>query len=174
MRPPLPIWSVPSLLAIVGIVLFVGNLSSALMVVVSVETVISCLYLIWRIRRRPDVPRPITNVLSLLPGHLLVLLMVSLLEAPDLLAAVWASIPAATIAYDVVSFGAPKGSVRTSTLIGLYAILWAVPIALLERVIAIRRGLDGGTETIVVIAFAVAGVVFISLGVYRHWRTDKE
>ncbi len=174
MRPPLPIWSIPLLLAIVGIVLFVGNLSPLLMGVVAAETVLTCGYLLWRVRRRSDAARPITNVLSLMPGHMLILLMVSFLGAPDRLAALWALIPAVSVAYDAISLHVRKGAWRTSTLIGLYAILWAVPIALLERVIAIRRGLDKGAETIAVIAFAVVGVVFISLGIYRHWRTDKE
>ena len=174
MKPLLPVWSIPLVLAIAGIVLAVGNLPATLGAIVGIETVLVCGYAIWRARKHPEGPRPITNFLGLLPGQLLILLMIALLDVPGRLAALWAVIPAATIAYDAVALYAPRGRARTSILIGLYAILWAVPIALLERVIAIRRGLDSGTETIVVIVFAVVGGAFILLGVFRHWRADKE
>ena len=174
MRPPLPIWSIPLMLAVIGIVLLVGRLSPVLGAVVVAETVLVSAYLVRRARKGAETERPVTNLLALFPGHLLLLLAVSLLESPDGLAALWASIPITSIAYDLVSRKAPRGAGRTSTLIVLYAILWAVLFALLERVIAIRRGFGRGNEIIAAVAFGVFGVLFISLGIYRHWRAGKE
>ena len=174
MRLPLPIWSIPLMLAVMGIVLLIGNLPFAVSLLIGAETIAFCVYLLWRARRHPDAERPIASVLSLFPGHLLLLLAVSLLPEPGRLALLWAFIPLASIAYDAVSIRASKGGVRTSTLIGLYAILWAALFTLLDRVIAIRRGFGEREEIIAAVAFGVFGILFISLGVFRHWRADKE
>ncbi|MGB2983177.1 MAG: hypothetical protein WBC63_04865 [Candidatus Bipolaricaulia bacterium] len=174
MRPPLPIWSIPFLLAIVGLILFLGNLSALLGAIVSLETVVFAAYLLWRSRRATESVGPVSNLLALFPGHLLLLLAVSLLERPNGLAALWAIVPAVSVAYDAVSLNGPRGRVRASILIGLYAILWAVLFTLLERVIAIKRGFGRGDEIIVAAAFGVFGILFISLGILRHWRAAKE
>jgi hypothetical protein len=174
MKPPLPIWSIPLMLAVLGIIVWVGNLSPSHGAIAAAETVLFCIYLVWRSRRRAGAERPVTNVLSLFPGHLLVLLAVSLLPSPGWLASLWALVPAASVAYDAVSINAPRGIGRTSTLIGLYAILWAALFTLLDRVIAIRRGFGEQEEIIAAVAFGVFGILFISLGILRHWRADKE
>ena len=173
-RPPLPIWSIPLLLVMFGITLFVGNLSPVVSLVVGVEVVGICAYLLWRGRRETGTKRSVSNVLSLFPGHLLLLLAVSLIEAPDGLASLWAIVPIATIVYDQASLRMRAGWARTSILIGGYAILWAVLFALLERLIAIRRAVDPRGEIIVAAAIGVFGLLFISLGIYRHIRTGKE
>jgi hypothetical protein len=170
----LPIWSIPLMLAVLGIILWVGNLSPLHGVIAASETVLYCVYLVWRSRRRAEAEKPIANILSLFPGHLLVLLAVSLLPDPGWLASLWALVPAASVAYDAVSINAPKGRGRTSTLIGLYAILWAALFTLLDRVIAIRRGFGEQEEIIAAAAFSVFGILFISLGSFRHWRAGKE
>jgi hypothetical protein len=173
-RAPLPLWSIPLLAAVGGIILFVGNLSPLLCAVVAAETLVVCLYLFLRARWTRVSPRPISNVLSLFPGHLLLLLVIALLDAPNGLAAVWAAVPAVSIAYDLVSRHAPRGRGRTSMLIGLYAILWAALFALLERVVVLHRALEWGEEVIVAAAFGLFGILFLSLGIYRHWRGGKE
>jgi hypothetical protein len=112
-KPPLPIWSLPLLLAVLGIVLLVGNLSVLLGAVAAVETVLVCAYLLLRARRTEGGRRSVSNVLGLLPGHLLLLLAVSLLREPDRLAALWTAVPIVSLAYDFVSRKAPKGPART-------------------------------------------------------------
>jgi len=173
-RPPLPIWAIPILLVILGIILLIGNLSSVMGLIVGAEVVGVCAYLLWRVRGEPDGARPISNVLSLFPGHMLLLLAVSLVESPDRLAALWAIVPIATIIYDQASLRMPVGPARTSILIGGYAILWAVLFALLERLIAFRRAATPRGEIIVATAIGVFGLLFISLGIYRHIRAGKE
>ena len=173
-RPPLPVWSIPLLLSVLGIILLVGNLSPLLGAVVALETVVVCGYVVWRARTTNSSQRPVTNVLALFPGHLLLLLAVSLLAAPGRLAVLWAIVPIVSLAYDFVARSVQVRWVRTSTSIGLYAILWAVLFTLLERVIAIRKGLEQGEETIAAVAFGVFGILFVSLGIYRHWRAGKE
>ena len=173
-KPPLPIWSIPLLLTVLGIILLVGNLSLPLGVVAAAETLVASGYLIHRARTPGGGRRPVSNLIALFPGHLLLLLAIALLPEPDRLAALWAIVPIATLAYDLVSRNAPEGVVRTSISIGLYAILWAVLFALLERIIAIQRGFGPGGETIAAVAFGVFGILFISLGIYRHWRAGKE
>jgi 4-hydroxybenzoate polyprenyltransferase len=118
--------------------------------------------------------RPVSNVLSLFPGHLLLLLAISLLPNPDGLAGLWAVVPIVSVAYDLAATNATGSKLRTSILIGLYAILWAVLFTLLERVIAIGRGLERGEETMTAVVLGTFGMLFISLGIYRHWRAGKE
>jgi hypothetical protein len=173
-KPALPVWSIPLLLAVVGIILAVGRLSLAVGVLVAAETILFCAYLLWRARRHPDVPRPTSNLIALFPGHLLLLLAVVLLPDPDRLALLWAIVPAASVAYDLISLREWRRDLRASTLIGLYAILWAALFTLLNRVIAIGRGFGEREEILAAVAFGVFGGLFISVGAFRHWRADKE
>lgn len=174
MKPALPVWSVPMLLAMTGIALFVGGFSVGAVTVVAAESVLVCAYLLWRARRRPDAPRPPSNVLALFPGHLLLLLAIALSPQPDRLVPLWAIIPAVSVAYDGVAISAARGRLRTSILIGGYAILWAAVFTLLNRVVAIGRGFGRREEILAAVAFALFGGAFIGLGVLRHWRADKE
>jgi hypothetical protein len=170
-----PIWAIPLVLAELGIVLFVGGLSPVLGAIAASETLLAAAYVLRSARRAPGrPPGPVSNVLSLFPGHLLLLLGISLLPNPDGLAALWAVVPIVSVGYDLAATHGPKGRARTSTLIGLYAILWAVLFTLLERVIAIGRGFERGEEAIAVVVLGAFGVLFISLGIYRHWRAGKE
>lgn len=174
MKPVLPIWSIPLLLAMVGIALVVGNLSAGLGALVAVETVLFCGYLFWRARMHPNVERPTSNLLSLFPGHLLLLLAIAILPEPGLLPLLWACIPAASVGYDLVSLRMHRGRTRTSILIGVYAILWTALFTLLNRVIAIGRGFGNREEIIAAVVFGVFGGLFILIGIYRHLRADKE
>jgi hypothetical protein len=170
-----PVWAIPVMLAELGIVLFVGGLSPVVGAVAASETLIAAAYVLRKARRAPKrPPAPVSNVLSLFPGHLLLLLGISLLPNPDGLAGLWAAVPVVSIGYELTATHVPKGRLRTSTLIGLYAILWAVLFALLERVIAIGRGFERGEEAIAAVVLGAFGVLFISLGIYRHWRAGKE
>ena len=173
-RPPLPVWSIPLLLAMLGILLFIGHLSDVLRALAGAEVVFFCLYILWRSRHeRARVPG-MANLLSLFPGHLLLLFGISLIETPDGLAAIWLVIPILSIAYEETGSRMSGGWVRTSILIGAYAILWAVLFALLERLIAVGRALDPRAEIIAASAIGVFGFLFIALGIYRHVRAGKE
>jgi len=174
MRTELPIWSIPLLFALLGLVFLVGDLPTIASIIVAVETVIYSVYLILRSRLTGERVRTVANVLSLYPGHILLLLAVSLVPGTALLAYLWAIIPIASIGYDVVSLRVAAGRLRTSTLIGLYCIIWADLFYLLERVIAIKRGFDESGEVIAAVVFGAVGILFISLGVYRHLRAGKE
>ena len=174
MSTRLPIWSIPLVLALLGIVLYLGRLPLGISVAVAIETGLYVGYMLWRDRRADAVPQAVSNVLSLFPGHLLLLLAIALSGAPDVLAVAWTLVPAATIAYDVVTIRWPSGSrVRSSILIVLYCILWADLLYLLERVISHSRGFSGRAEIIAAAAFGLFGILFISVGVYRHWRAGE-
>jgi len=173
-RNPLPVWSVPLLLAILGILLFVGNLSGHLRALVGIEVVLFSLYVLWRGRQEPGRGPRVAKLLSLFPGHLLLLLGLSLLEEPDGLAVIWLAIPILSVAYEEASSKMRAGRARTSILIGGYAILWAVLFALLERLIVIGRALDPRGEIIAASAIGLFGLLFIALGIYRHVRAGKE
>lgn len=171
----LPIWSIPFLLAVVVIVLLVGNLSSSLAAVVVLETVMYSGYLILRSRCAAGGLKPVANILPLFPGHLLLLLAVSSLPAPDRLVALWAILPVASIAYDAITVWVPlRTRGRASILTSLYCIIWADLFYLLERVIALKRGFARNEEMIAAIAFGAIGILFLSLGIYRHRRAAKE
>ena len=87
----------------------------------------------------------------------------------------WTIIPLATIAYDAASRSATLPSVvRVSISMILYGILWADLFFVLERAIVLHRNLSGKAEIMIAAGFAVAGTLFIVLGVYRHWMTAKE
>ena len=175
MKPPLPIWSIPFMLALIGLIALVGQLDSILVLVVGVETLLFAGYLVLRSRAQSSDYQPSTNVLSLFPGHLLVLLIIALLDDPSFLAWLWTIIPLSTVAYDAASRSATLPSVvRISISMILYGILWADLFFVLERAIVLHRHLSGKAEIMIAAGFAVAGTLFIALGVYRHWMTAKE
>jgi len=172
MKPSLPVWTIPLLLAILGITLLVGNLGTAAKVVVTVEALTYCGYLIARARTAGEAPRPVSNLLALFPGHLLLLLAISSLEGPDGLAYVWAIVPPATVLYDLISWrGLLRAPIRTSISAFLYAIIWADLFFLLERLIALTREWN---ETIIIVVLSLVGCVFLGLGLYRHRLAAKE
>jgi len=173
MRTQLPLWSIPLLFALLGLIYLVGNLPLIPGIIVALEAVIYSIYLVLRSRLDIDRGRTVANVLSLYPGHLLLLLAVSLVPGTAVLSYLWAIVPVASIGYDLVSLRASGGG-RTSTLIGLYCIIWADLFYILERVIAIKRGFERSEEVIAAVAFGAVGILFISLGVYRHLGAGKE
>jgi hypothetical protein len=172
MKPTLPVWTIPLQLAILGIVLLIGQLGTVAKVVVSAEALAYCGYLIARARSRQDAPRPVSNLLALFPGHLLLLVALSSLEAPDGLAYVWAIVPPATVLYDLIAWrGLLRATIRTSISAVLYAIIWADLFFLLERLIALTRDWD---ETMIIVVLGLVGCVFLGLGLYRHRLAAKE
>jgi hypothetical protein len=81
----------------------------------------------------------------------------------------WMAIPAVSVLYDAVSLGSgPAASRRISILAVLYCIIWADLFALLERVVALGRGIHGAGEIKLIVVFGVLSVIFLSAGVYRH------
>jgi hypothetical protein len=175
MKRQLPIWSIPFLLALAGIAALIGNLGAVVSVVIGTETVLFCTYLVLLARREPSGPQPTANVLSLFPGHLLVLIMIALLDKPDLLAWCWTLVPVATLAYDFVGrSGGGTPRIRLSISVFLYGILWADLFFLVERAIVLHRQLSGMSEIMIAVAFGLVGALFLSLGVYRHRIAAKE
>jgi len=171
-KPTLPVWTIPLLLALLGIALLVGNLGLAAKVLVAIETLAYCAYLIARGRAAGDAPRPVSNLLALFPGHLLLLLAISTLSVPSGLAYVWALVPPATVLYDLITWrGMLRARIRTSISAVVYVIIWADVFFLLERLIALTREWD---ETILIVVLGLVGSVFLGLGLYRHRLAAKE
>jgi hypothetical protein len=56
----------------------------------------------------------------------------------------------------------------------LYVILWADLFFLLERAVVLHRQLPGNREIMIAAAFGLAGALFLSMGIYRHWIAAKE
>jgi hypothetical protein len=175
MTASLPVWSIPFLLILVAISGFVGHLPPAALGVAVAETVLVCLVLLRRARQEPAGPRPVSNLVALVPGHLLVLLIVALLESPGFLAWLWTILPAATLLYDSIG-RSPRFRLRTrmSISIILYVILWADLFFLLERGVVLHRQLGGNQGIMIAAGIGLVGVLFLSLGVYRHWIAAKE
>ena len=175
MKKSLPVWSIPFLLALAGIVAFIGHLSAAVLIVIGVETLIVCVYLLFRARGEPSVQQPCSNLLPLFPGHLLVLIIIALLDRPNTLAWLWTLVPLTTIAYDAVGRSTKFSSaVRMSISMILYGILWADLFFLLERAVVLHREISGNREIIIAAVFGLVGALFLSLGVYRHRIAAKE
>lgn len=172
MKPSIPVWAIPFLLVLLGITLLVGHLQAAQAAAVSSETLVVVVYILVRSRSRSS-ERPIANVLPLLPGHLLLLLAISLLREPGALGWFWAVLPPVSVAYDVVARSEARRA-RTSILAGLYGILWADVFYLLERVVVLGRGISGHGEIMAAVAFGATGVVFLATGVHRHRHAAKE
>jgi len=167
----LPIWSFPLVLALLGLILCVGNFPAAFQIGIGVESLLYLGYVLWRTRRPSSHPSAVARLLPLFPGHLLLLFAVGLLPEPSPeLAAVWMVIPAATMCYDALTEWRRSRKVDWSILAGLYAIIWADLFYLLERVIALGRGLERNAEIPLAVVFGVLGAVFLSVGTYRHWR----
>ena len=175
MRKPLPVWSIPFLLTLVGIAALVGHLSTAVLVVIGLETLAVSAYLVIQARRAPSDRQPISHLLPLFPGHLLVLIIIALLDRPDTLAWLWTLVPLTTLAYDAVGRSTKISSkIRMSISMILYGILWADLFFLLERAVVLHRQISGNREIMIAAAFGLVGALFLSLGVYRHRITAKE
>jgi len=174
MKPVLPMWSAPLLLVVLAIVLLIGSLPVAVAVVAALETVAYTAYLLVRGRVVRDAPAPIANVLPLLPGHLLLLLAISLTSAADVLGWLWTVLPAASVAYDVVTVWMRDGIGRRSILATLYCIIWADLFVLLDRVVAARRAFTTTEEIIAAGAFGFVAILFLAVGIVRHVRAAKE
>jgi hypothetical protein len=163
------------MLTLVGIAALVGHLSAAVLIVAGLETVLVSAYLVIRARSGPSDRQPTSNLLSLFPGHLLVLVIIALLDQPDMLAWLWTFVPLATLAYDMVGRNAKLSSViRMSISMILYGILWADLFFLLERAVVLHRQISGNQEIMIAAAFGGVGALFLSLGVYRHRIAAKE
>lgn len=170
-----PTWSYPLILALLGLVLLVGDLSPGLQASVGAESLLFLGYLFLRSRRTGREGRTVAKLLPLFPGHLLLLFAISLLSTPKAgLIYLWMIVPAATAVYDLISFWSFLGGrVRMSISAGLYCIIWADLFFLLERVIALGRELSGGAEIVTAAMFGLVGTAFLFVGAYRHWRASK-
>jgi len=125
MRKQLPVWTIPFLLALVGITAFIGHLSAAVLIVIGVETLIVSAYLVILARGEPSGRQPTSNLLSLFPGHLLVLIMIAMLDQPNTLAWLWTLVPLTTLAYDAVGRSAAFSVV---VRMSISMILYGIPV----------------------------------------------
>jgi len=144
-------------------------------IAVSVETLLFIAYLV--VRRHKDVTprRGLSSLLPLFPGHLLLLFALSIVPGQNTgLIGLWMVIPAASVLYDLVL--SRKGLAverQVSILVVLYCIIWTDVFALLERVVALGRGIQGHGEIKLIALFGVLAVIFLSAGVYRHVHAIK-
>lgn len=170
-----PSWSYPLILVLLLIVLIIGDLPLLLQIGVGVESVLFLVYLIIRSYRRPRQSRAVANLLPLFPGHLLLLFALSLLpEVRTYLIILWMIIPLVSVLYDLTAAWPMQSEpVRMLILAVLYSILWTVLFILLERVIALGRGLQGAEQVKLIIGTSVVGVAFLAVGIYRHWHAGK-
>ncbi len=173
MTVALPVWTLPFVLALLGLALAVGRFTAVAAAVAAASTVAAVVYAGVVSLRPPTGPVPAANLLALLPGHLLLLLGLGGLARPDALALLWSVLPLGSAVYDWASRRRPFTG-RTSILAGLYAILWLTVFFLLERFIAERKGLSGHAEAVMAVAFCAIGVVFVVTGILRHRRAVKE
>lgn len=172
MKASLPLWALPIVLVLLGVALFFGRFSAAVMAAAGVATLAAVGYLAFR-GRIAGGRRPPADLLTLLPGHLLLLFGLGTLRRPDALGLVWVVLPAGSLAYDALGTR-PVFRGQRSILSGLYGILWLVVFFLLERLIAERKGLSGHAEVVAAVAFGAIGLVFVLTGIARHRRVVKE
>jgi hypothetical protein len=168
-----PAWSYPLILALLGIVLATGRFPTVLAVAIGVETAAFLGYLLYRSHREPAEARTVARLLPLFPGHLLLLFALGTLPGVWMgWIILWMVVPAATILYDLLGSRA-RGRARASILAGLYVMIWTAVFVLLERVIALGRGLQGREEIPVMAVVGGVALVFLVIGVYRHLLASK-
>ncbi len=169
----LPRWSYPLVLVLLGIILYIGALSTVVRIGVGVETALFLVYLLLRSRRTRHQPPIPARVLPLFPGHLLLLLALSLLPSPPaVLAVLWMVVPLSSVTYDFVASWSRLGSRFTLSILSiLYCIIWADLFFLMERIIVLGRGLGGTWEIVTGVGFVLLGALWLFLGVIRHWKT---
>jgi hypothetical protein len=172
MKPSIALWAMPFALVLLVLALAFGHFALASAAVTATATVAALVYIALA-ARRPRARRPVADLLALLPGHLLLLFGLGMLDRPDALAFVWAALPLGSVVYDALSVRRPFRG-RTSILFGLYAILWLVVFFLLERLIVVRKGLSGHAEVGTAVAFGAVGLVFVVVGFLRHRRAVEE
>ncbi len=173
MSPTPPAWSYPLILALLGIVLAAGHLATAFQAAVGTETVLFVAYLFYRSHRGKVEDHAVARLLPLFPGHLLLLFALGLLPGVwGGWVVLWMVVPAATVLYDLVAACAGRRA-RASILTSLYVIIWVAVFTLLERVVALGRGLQGREEIPVIGAIGGIAFVFLAIGVYRHLLASK-
>ena len=169
-RAPLAPWTYPFLLSATGLILYVARWPAAAQAAIA-STVAAYVVYAAATRRRPRARPAISELIALLPGHLMLLLAAGYV-APEttFLVYLWLAVPVATIAYDATFRWAFPPRVAASISSGLYAIIWADLATLLERILARARGLSGRSEFLMAAVLAVVWAVFVGIGIYRHWR----
>jgi len=177
MRPAsLPVWSYPPILVLLGVVLAISPFCPVWRAVLGGVSLLFVGYLALRTRWHPSRRHPASNLLPLFPGHLLLLFAVGrVAPTGGLLTALWAIVPVLTAGHDAMGLRTKdwRGWERSLSAI-LYCIIWADLFFLLERVVALGRGLSGNSEIALALAFGGVGVVFLALGIYRHVRVSTE
>lgn len=170
----LAMWTYPLIAALLAVVLYVNPLPLLGSLAVSLGCGCWLLYAWWTDRRPPDCPKPLAGLITLLPGHLLLLFAVLFTSGADpWLVAVWLLVIPSTIVYDAVGRSAHGWTGRTSISAGSYAIIWAALLFLLERAIVVGRGLEGSVAAVLAACFAVFGCGFIYVGIQRHRRAGQ-
>lgn len=169
----LALWTYPLILALLGIVLFINATPLVWSILVTVGC-LSWLVYAWWTDRDVDRPKPLAGLITLLPGHLLLLFAILYTSGPDLWPmVVWLLVIPWTIVYDAVGRSVFGWTGRTSISAGSYAIIWAALLFLLERVIIAGRGLEGSVAAVLAACFAVFGCGFIYVGIQRHRRAGQ-
>jgi len=166
-------WSYPVILALLGMILWIGNISSGLKAGLTAETLLFLGYLMVFSHGKRTTSSG-ANLISMFPGHLLLLLVILLLPAFNIrLIFVWMVVPVATIGYDLIASRSPwSNGLNKSILAVLYCIIWADLFFLLERAVVLGRRLTDNKEIVAAAVFCVIGALFLSIGIYRHLRTN--
>ncbi len=173
MTAPLPVWTLPFVLVLLGVALVVGHFSPVVQAALGAATLCAVAYSSLALRLRRGDGRRVSNLLSLLPGHLLLLFGLGTLSHPDTFGVVWCVLPIGSVVYDWVSALGPFRG-RTSILAGVYAIIWLAVFFLLERFIVVGKGIAGHAAIVTAVAFGAISVVFVVTGTMRHRRAVKE
>ncbi len=169
----LAFWTYPLIAALLVIVLLVNSTPLLWSVLVTVGC-LGWLGYAWWMDQKADRPKPLAGLITLLPGHLLLLFAILFTSGSDLwLMVVWLLVIPWTIVYDAVGRSASGWTGRTSISAGSYAIIWAALLFLLERVIVAGRGLEGSVAAVLAACFAVFGCGFIYVGIQRHRRAGR-
>ena len=169
----LAMWTYPLIAALLAVVLLVNRVPLAWSLLVTAGSLCWLLYAWWS-DRQTDGPKPLAGLITLLPGHLLLLFAVLFTAGADLaLMIVWLLVIPWTIIYDAAGRSTYGWKGRTSISAGSYAIIWAALLFLLERVIVVGRGLEGSVAAVLAACFAVFGCGFIYVGIQRHRRAGR-
>ncbi len=168
-------WTYPLIVALAAMVLFVNSTPLVWSLLVSLGCLIWLFYA-WRTdtSRPSDRPKPLAGLITLLPGHLLLLFAILFTAGANRrLMIVWLLVIPLTILYDAVGRSARGWKGRTSISAGSYAIIWSALFFLLERVIVVGRAVGGSVATAVAVCFAAFGCGFVFIGIQRHRRAGR-
>jgi dipeptide/tripeptide permease len=158
-------------IALGALVLVIGAFSLGQRIILGTAVLVFLGYKIYREQQGFRFELVKNNLLSLFPGHLLLLLGLSTLKDfyadSSLLLGIWLAVLALTLGLDFLANA--LGGERWAVLTGLYCLIFGGIFYLIRELLVRSEKLPNQSELISLIV-GIVGAIYLALAVYRFYR----